>query len=84
MARQRQVFGDLAVEIDRTLCVGFGDCIDVGPELFELDDDGVVRFRSDAGAAQVARERLLAACDVCPVDALTVIEGGIRIAPRGR
>ncbi len=62
--------GDLTVRIDRLLCVGFGDCIDVAPDLFEFDDEGIVVFREPAPA--IDRERLLEACDVCPVDALSV------------
>jgi ferredoxin len=69
----------LTVEIDRTLCVGFGDCIELGPDLFEFDDDGIVRFR--AGCEATARETLIAACNVCPVDALVVYDAGVRIVP---
>ena len=61
--------------------MGFGDCIEVAPELFEFDDDGVARFVE--GGAAVQRERLITACDICPVDALTVWdETGERLAPR--
>jgi ferredoxin len=70
---ERSVRG-LRVLIDRSLCVGFGDCIDEAPEAFVLDDEGIVVF---ADPERVERERLLRACDVCPVDALTVwdVEG---------
>ena len=61
--------GDLRVRIDRTLCVGFGDCITPAPDAFVLAEDGVVVF---VNPEQVARDRLLEACDACPVDALTV------------
>ncbi len=61
--------GELRVRIDRTLCVGFGDCLEEAPEAFELDSEGVARFtRPDA----VPREQLVRACSSCPVDALTV------------
>lgn len=71
--------GDLRVRIDRTLCVGFGDCITEAGEAFVLDDDGVAVFvRPEA----VERERLLRACDACPVDAITVWnEAGNQIVP---
>ncbi|HET9385539.1 MAG TPA: ferredoxin [Gemmatimonadales bacterium] len=71
--------GDLRVRIDRTLCVGFGDCITEAGEAFVLDDDGVAVFvRPEA----VERERLLRACDACPVDAITVWnEAGSQIVP---
>ena len=78
-ARERREFGELTLEIDRTLCVGFGDCIAQAPELFELDEEGIVRVRADA--TEAVRERLILACDVCPVDALTLFENGIRIVP---
>ena len=35
-----KTIGELTVRIDRLICVGFGDCIDVSPEAFELDDEG--------------------------------------------
>jgi ferredoxin len=71
---EERVVGDLRVRIDRTLCVGFGDCLDEAPHAFRLDDDGVATF---AGPEAVAQERLLRACGACPVDALTVwnVEG---------
>lgn len=65
---ERQV-GSLRIRIDRTLCVGFGDCVTEAPEAFVLDDSGTAVFVDPDG---VERERLLRACDVCPVDAITV------------
>lgn len=61
--------GDLVVRIDRRLCVGFGDCVDEAPEAFEFDDEGIAILTSPG---DVARERLLKACEICPVDAITV------------
>jgi ferredoxin len=75
---ERQV-GDLLVRIDRTLCVGFGDCITEAPEAFVLDESGTAVFVNPSG---VERERLLRACDACPVDAITVWNGdGTQIVP---
>jgi ferredoxin len=74
-----QAVHGLRVRIDRSLCVGFGDCIDEAPAAFRLDDEGVVVF---VAPHQVDRERLLRACDACPVDALTVLdEEGRQIVP---
>ena len=71
--------GDLRVCIDRTLCVGFGDCISEAPLGFVLDEDGVAVFLRPE---QVGREALLRACDACPVDALTVWDAqGRQIVP---
>jgi ferredoxin len=72
--------GRLMLRIDRDLCVGFGDCIQVAPEAFELDGDGVAVVIE--GAEGVERERLLEACRACPVDALTAHdEDGGLLAP---
>lgn len=79
MIVERRVAG-LTVRIDRLLCVGFGDCIGEAPESFELDDEGIVAFKQGPDAAE--RERLVRACDACPVDALTVLdEDGKQLAP---
>ena len=64
-----RVVAGLRVRIDRTLCVGFGDCVKAAPEGFALDEDNVAVF---AAPEALAREALLRACASCPVDALTV------------
>lgn len=75
---ERQVAG-LRVRIDRTLCVGFGDCVEAAPEAFVLDDEGLAVFKQPEA---VERARLLAACDSCPVDAITVWdETGAQVVP---
>lgn len=72
--------GDLTVRIDRLLCVGFGDCIEVAPELWMFDDEGIVTFREPV--PDLAPDRVVTSCDICPVDALTVLDGdGTQLAP---
>jgi len=65
---ERRVHG-LRVVIDRDQCVGFGDCVKEAPEGFKLDDETVAVF---VDREAVDRERLLRACDACPVDAIIV------------
>jgi ferredoxin len=73
-----RIVAGLRVHIDRTLCVGFGDCVEASPEAFALDDENIAVFASDA----VDRETLLRACASCPVDALTVWgEDGRQLVP---
>ncbi len=75
-------FGDLTVQIDRDTCIASANCMKVAPEIFELDEEGICRFK--AGAPEIERERLLEACEVCPVDALIVLDAaGQQIVPRG-
>jgi ferredoxin len=74
-----RMVGDLQVRIDRTLCVGFGDCVTAAPDAFVLDDGGIAVF---VAPLAVDRERLLRACESCPVDALTVwTRDGEQIVP---
>ena len=67
---ERQV-GQLHVRIDRTLCVGFGDCVTASPEAFVLGDDDVVLFLSPESVNPL---HLVQACASCPVDAITVCD----------
>ena len=59
----------LRILIDRTLCVGFGDCVSEAPQAFRLDEESIAVFVTPQ---LVDRETLLRACDACPVDAITV------------
>lgn len=78
-APTERTVGDLVLRIDRTLCVGFGDCVTEAPEAFALDDEDVAVF---VRPETVERERLLAACRACPVDAITVTDAdGQQLAP---
>ena len=70
-----RVIGGLTVRIDELLCVGFGDCVGVAPEVFVLNGDGTVDFLE---VESVDPERLLESARVCPVDALTVVDGSGR------
>ena len=58
------------IVIDQSLCSGFGACADLAPEIFEVDDGGLVSMRvgtSDDPA-------VLDAADACPMAAITVLE----------
>ena len=74
-----RVVDGLRVRIDRTLCVGFGDCVKESPQAFALDEENVVVFTAPDA---VTRDALLRACASCPVDALTVwAEDGRQLVP---
>ena len=75
-----KTIGELTVQIDRLICVGFGDCIEVSADAFELDEEGIAIFRP--GIERVSPEELIESCESCPVDALTVLDArGIQIVP---
>jgi ferredoxin len=78
-SQERQVAG-LTIRIDRLLCVGFETCIEVAPELFGLDDEGIAVFRAETGG--VDRDTVMSACAACPVDALEVHGAdGLKLVP---
>jgi ferredoxin len=76
---EERIVGGLRVRIDRTLCVGFGDCVTAAPDAFALDDGDVAVFVTPDA---VTREHLVRACASCPVDALTIWdEHGDQLVP---
>jgi ferredoxin len=62
--------GALTVRIDRTTCIGSANCTKIAPEVFALDEVGIVAFREPP--AEVPPDVVVEACGVCPVDALAV------------
>ncbi len=76
---EERLVAGLRIRIDRTLCVGFGDCVKASPEAFTLDEENVAIFAAPDAAT---REELLRACASCPVDALTAWgEDGAQLVP---
>ena len=62
------------------MCISTSNCMKVAPEVFEFDAENICAFKADP--PDIERERLIDACDVCPVDALIVIdEGGKQLVP---
>lgn len=64
--------GELTVKVDRLACIGSGNCVKVAPDLFRLDDEEVAAFAPDAEKAE--RDTVIEACEICPVEALTVTD----------
>ena len=56
--------------IDRSLCSGFGACAELAPEVFEVDDGGLVSLRLGASDDPA----VLDAASACPMAAITVVE----------
>jgi ferredoxin len=76
---ERQISG-LTVRIDRDLCIGSGNCTNLAPEIFEIQEDAVVDFKAET--PDVDRDRLIESASICPVDALFVFDDeGEQIVP---
>jgi ferredoxin len=77
---EQRVLSGLTITIEQDLCIGSGNCVQLAPEVFELDGAGTVTFRD--GASDIDRERLLESCRVCPVAALIATDAdGQQLAP---
>lgn len=77
--KRETVIGGLCIVIDLDLCVGFGDCVEAAPDLFELDEADLADFLAPG---VIDCDRVLAACNDCPVDAITVLDAdGRTLAP---
>ncbi len=74
----REIAG-LTVEIDRTLCIGSGSCVGLAAEIFEIDEQNLVRFQEET--PDIDPGQLKEACAVCPVDALRVYDGDEQVVP---
>ncbi|GGW30430.1 ferredoxin [Streptomyces xantholiticus] len=68
------------IEVDRSLCIGSGMCVGHAPDGFDLDS---ARQSHPRTATAGACEKLLAAAENCPVEAiaLTLADSGEAVFP---
>lgn len=59
----------LKVKVDRLLCIGTADCINIAPNTFELDEEAKAIVKQQNGDPD---EKILEAAKVCPVLAIIV------------
>ena len=65
--------GQLKVIINKPACCGYGVCAEICPEVYKLDEHGMVFVDDEivpAGLEALARE----GADACPQSALKVVE----------
>lgn len=65
----------LKLEINKSACCGYGLCAEICPEVYKLDDNGIVYLEEGfeyvpEGLEETARE----GADACPQFAITVVE----------
>ena len=58
------------IQIDRSLCSGFGVCAELAPDVIEVGKDGLASVRTGA----TSDPAVLQAADACPMAAITVFE----------
>ena len=67
---------NLKVQIDRDACLAYGDCAELAPRAFKVDDVAKVIGRAPA-------QELIEAARACPSEAITLIDAdtGERVYP---
>lgn len=60
-------------EIDESLCIGDGICVDICPECFEMRDDNLAHVINENPGPEL-EDRLREAADACPTSAITLHE----------
>ncbi|MGI6208977.1 MAG: ferredoxin [Anaerolineae bacterium] len=57
----------MKIRIERDECIGCGNCTDIAPEVFELDDEGLSTVIDPNGADE---DTIREAAESCPVDCI--------------
>jgi ferredoxin len=60
----------LHVTVDRSLCIGSGDCVDTAPDVFQLDEEDKAVVVDPDGASA---DDIIQAAGNCPVSAIFVV-----------
>ena len=69
----------MRIVIDRDECIGCGNCSDIAPEVFELDDEGLSKLINPEGTDD---DTIREAAESCAVDAMTLFdEAGTKLYP---
>ena len=63
----------MKVCVDPELCSGCGPCVDICPEAFELNEDGMAVVKVDEVPAEL-QQACMEAADNCPTEAISIKE----------
>jgi ferredoxin len=63
----------MRIVVDMNLCQGHAQCEDAAPDIFKVDDDGLLMVLVES-PAESARPRVEDAVRRCPADALRIVE----------
>jgi ferredoxin len=62
----------IKIEVDMTLCQHYGQCVFEAPHVFTLNDDDKLEYLAEADDSE--RDNVEAAVDVCPMQAIRIVE----------
>ncbi|WP_028850968.1 ferredoxin [Thermocrispum municipale] len=64
----------MRISVDNDQCAGIGQCHEVDPDLFPLDDDGYSAVGTDREVPDDKQEKARIGVDSCPMAALFIQE----------
>jgi len=70
MTEDKQAASPRKIIIDRDLCCGYGVCKEICPQVFELDDAGIVVLLTET-IPEGLEEETVEAAEACPQMAIT-------------
>ena len=59
----------MKVIVDRSLCVGIGNCVAVAPSVFKLDEENKAKVLD---ISSVSEDKIMSAAESCPVNAIII------------
>ena len=62
----------IKVEVDMNLCQHYGQCVFEAPRIFHLNGDDKLEYLAEANDDE--RDQVEAAVDVCPMQAIRIVE----------
>lgn len=67
VAGNKSVEAQMKIVVEREECIGCGNCVDIAPDVFELDEEGLSKVVNPAGADD---DTIREAAESCPVDCI--------------
>ena len=62
----------IKIDVDMSLCLHYGQCVFEAPDIFHLNDDDKLEYVAEADESQ--RANVESAVDVCPMQAIRIVE----------
>ncbi|MET3768359.1 ferredoxin [Marisediminicola sp. UYEF4] len=62
----------IKIEVDMALCQHYGQCVFEAPSIFKLNDDDKLEYLASADDSE--RDNVESAVDVCPMQAIRIVE----------
>jgi ferredoxin len=64
---------EMRPEVDESLCIGDGICVDICPQVFEMRDDNLAHVINAAPGSELS-DMVHEAADACPTSAISIHE----------